>query len=138
MSRPYKFEVHTLVTGPFRGVGVVDRNSGAASKGEEERCFVRRRTSISGSSWISWPYHESELTRVSFWRFLFWRNPDGTFQVGYNPLWAFVVACAFFGIIYTGLKGEFGVYAWVLRVLCIGTPIAWLIFTGRQYLGLTR
>ena len=136
MSRPYKFEVHTLVTGPFKGVGVVDRNTGAESKGEEEFCFVRRRTGITGSSWISWPYHEDELTRASFWRFLFWRNPDGTLQVGYNPLWAFVLCCL--AVPLTWYYTDTDPYSWTLRVVLTATPILWLVFTGRQYLGLTR
>ena len=70
MSRPYKFEVHTLVTGPFSGVGVVDKNTGAASKGELEKCWVRHRPygNMPDLKVACMPYHEGDLTRASFWQ----------------------------------------------------------------------
>ena len=135
MSRPYKFEVHTLVTGPFDGVGVVDRNSGAASKGELEQCHVRIR--VDEQVEVR-KYHENLLTRVSFLRFLFHRNPDGSFQVGNNPLWAFVLCCLAVPATWYFLRGEPDPYSWTLRVVLTVTPVLWLVFTGRQYLGLTR
>jgi hypothetical protein len=135
LSRIPKFDVHTVVTGPFRGVGVVDRNTGAESKGEDEWCHVRIR--VDGNVEVH-KFNEGNLHRASFWRFLFWRNPDGTLQVGYNPLWAFLLCCLAVPATWYFLRGEPDPYSWTLRAVLTATPILWLIFTGRQYLGLTR
>lgn len=136
LSRIPKFDVHTVVTGPFYGVGVVDKNTGSVLKGEEEICWLRTRPQCGGHTLVD--CHENELTRVSFWRFLFWRNPDGTLQVGYNPLWAFVLCCLAVPATWYFLRGEPDPYSWTLRVVLTAAPILWLVFTGRQYLGLTR
>ena len=135
LSRIPKFDVHTVVTGPFRGVGVVDRNEGSVLKGEDEVCWIRRREH---GEQIQSGFHESKLRRASFLRWLFRRNPDGSFQVGNNPLWAFVLTMLVFAALFMGVRGEPGPWAATIRALCIGTPIAWIIFTGRQYLGITR
>lgn len=134
-SRIPKFDVHTVVTGPFRGVGVVDKNTGSALKNEPEVCWVRTRTA-DGMKVLGFP--ERDLTRASFARWLFHRNPDGSFQVGNNPLWAFVLCCLAVPATWYFLRGEPDPYSWTLRVVLTATPILWLIFTGRQYLGLTR
>ena len=134
-SRIPKFDVHTVVTGPFRGVGVVDRNEGSVLKGEDEVCWIRRREH---GKVIQAGYHESKLRRASFLRWLFHRNPDGSFQVGNNPLWAFVLCCLAVPATWYFLRGDPDPYSWTLRVVLTATPILWLIFTGRQYLGLTR
>lgn len=135
LSRIPKFDVHTVVTGPFHGVGVVDNNTGSVLKGEMEVCIVRIRRA---GQMERVGFHESELTRVSFWRFLFWRNPDGSYQIGNNPLWAFVLCCLAVPATWYFLRGEPDPYSWTLRVALTATPILWLVFTGRQYLGLTR
>lgn len=113
----------------------MDRNEGSVLKGEDEVCWIRRRDH---GKVIQAGYHESKLRRASFLRWLFHRNPDGSFQVGNNPLWAFLFACCAFGYMLWTLRGEVGVYPTIGRVLCIGTIPAWLWFTGRQYLGLSR
>ena len=83
MSRPYKYEVHTLVTGPFKGVGVVDRNTGAESKGEEEFCMVRIR---SHGETVIMGYHESVLRRITRLHYFGYVHPDrGTLHVGKTP-----------------------------------------------------
>jgi hypothetical protein len=131
-SRIPKFDVHTVVTGPFRGVGVVDRNTGSKLKGEHECCWVRTREHNN----VALSFDENDLTRASFWRWLFHRNPDGSFQIGNNPLWAFVLCCL--AVPLTWYYTDTDPYSWTLRVVLTATPVLWLIFTGRQYLGLTR
>lgn len=134
LSRIPKFDVHTVVTGPFRGVGVVDHNTGSKLKGENEWCWVRTREHNN----VAWNFDENDLRRASFARWLFHRNPDGSFRVGNNPLWAFVLCCLAVPATWYFLRGEPDPYSWTLRVVLTATPVLWLIFTGRQYLGLTR
>lgn len=135
LSRIPKYGVHTVVTGPFIGVGVVDKNTGDVRMNELEQCHVRIR--VDGEVEIR-KYHQNLLARVSFLRWLFHRNPDGSYQVGNNSLWLFIGAMLIFVGLFIGVIGEPGPYAAAIRVLCIGTPILWLIFTGRQYLGMSR
>lgn len=136
MSRPYKFEVHTLVTGPFRGVGVVDGNRGAASKGEKEECMVRRR--LGDDRVVVEPFDENELTRASFWRWLFRRNPDGSYQIGNNNLWLWIAAMIIYGSFIWGVRGEVGPWFTAVRIIFPTFAVLYIFFTGRQYLGLTR
>lgn len=136
LSRIPKFDVHTLVTGPFHGVGVVDNNTGSVLKGEHEVCIVRVRRA---GQMERVGFDENDLRRVSFWRFLFHRNPDGSYQIGNNPLWLFILLCigCTYGLL-VALRGEYQWDGWVGRILLIGLVPAWIWFTGRQYIGKSR
>lgn len=132
MSRKYRFEVHTRVTGPFHGVGVVDRNSGAKEKGEIEKCWVRTRATHPASAW----YDEKELERISVWRFLLHENPDGSYQVGNTPLWAFVLSCI--AAVLAWIYAENDIYSWVLKIALSSAVPLWIMFSCLQYSGKQR
>jgi hypothetical protein len=134
MSRPYKFEIHTRVTGPFPGVGVVDSNRGAASHGEQELCMVRTRASHPKAV----GYDENYLKRVSIWRFLLHRNPDGTFQIGNNPLLHWIITMLMYGAFVYGVHGEQGAWQTAVRIIFPAFAVLYLVYTCRQYVGKSK
>ncbi len=134
LSRPVKFDVHTLVTGPFRGVGVVDKNTGSKLKGEVEWCYVRTGESYPFAA----QYEEWQLRRAPWRRWLFRRNPDGTYQIGNNNLWAWIGTMILYGLFIYGVHGYAGPWFTAVRIIFPAFAVLYIFFTGRQYIGKSK
>ncbi len=136
-SRKPLYPTHTRVTGPFRGVGVVDSNEGSAVYGQKEVCNVRRRISV-GKGVVIWPYHESELSRISVWRFFFHRAPEGDFQIGNNSLWPWLITMILYSLFIWGIRGEEGPWFTATRIIFPTFAALYLLYTARQYFGKSK
>lgn len=82
--------------------------------------------------------NEDAFRKLTFWEFLFHQNPDGTLQVGRNPLWAFLAAVAIGGLLIYGVAKYGGQGGWVAVMILPLILTAYLYFTYRQYIGRSK
>lgn len=136
LDRPVLYDVHCIVRGPFDGNGIVDKNIRAASKGEQEICFVKTRTG-------TWPYHEKQLRKATVREVMFFQHPTTkALRIGNNPALTLFLGepIALAGTwAFASLGGDTAldqVLGWFFPILAMAIPAllfggAWLQYRGK-------